>query len=386
MKPLFRRCAIAAIAATAAIAAPSAVARAQFVWPAAYATAPGNAVLNAPFSVRPGHPTATTRMMVVIDPSSLPFPIGTALTRLSLRRDVGYASQGYAGLSGNLTVRVGRVLAPPADVRDVRFARLWDGAPTTVYRNMSPALFTAPGAAPPGSSVPPFNLVIDFTTSHVWQGGPLGVELLFTPTSGTSVFRVDAFLRPSPRNGTSRLAGTGCAGSNGFVPMHHVLPETARPGAVLTTQVDGIRSGQAIAFHMLGQQNATWLGLPLPFGLAAFGAPPTCFLRIDPVVIATVPCGNPSALFARATSYAPIPAVSAAVGADLYSQWLLLDGGLAAPLQVTVSDAQRITLGPIAPTPATVFARTIWKYGATGYDDDSGRMVLDDSGPVLRFN
>lgn len=380
MNRLLRLCAIAAITA------PSGVLGAQVVWPAAYATTPGNAVLNSPFTVRPGHPTATTRMMVVIDPSSLPFPVGTTLTRISLRRDVGHASQAYAGLSGNLTVRVGRVLAQPAEVRDVRFARLWDGPPTLVYRNVAPALFTAPGAAPTGTSAPPFNVVIQFTVDHVWQGGPLGVELLFSPASGTSEFRIDAFRRPSPANGTSHLVGTGCGGSNGFVPAHHVLPETARPGAVLTTQVDGIRSGQAIAFHMLGSQNTTWLGLPLPFGLGVFGAPPTCFLRIDPVVISTVPVGNPSALFARATSSAAVPAVSAAVGAELYSQWLLFDSGLATPLQVSVSDAQRITLGPIAPAPATTFARTIWKYGATGYDDDSGRMVLDDYGPVLRFN
>ena len=380
MKPLLPWCAIATIAALVDCAP------AQVVWPPANATAPGNAVLNSPFTVHPGHATATTRMLVVIDPSSLPFPSGTTLTRLSLRRDVGHASQAYAGLAGDLMVRVGRVVAPPADVRDVRFARLWDGPPTLVYRNVSPALFSAPAAPPPGASTPPFTVVIPFTTNHVWQGGPLGIELVFTPAAGTSEFRVDAFLRPGPKNGTFRLAGSGCAGSNGFVPSHHVLPETARPGAVLTTQLDGIRSDQAVAFHLLGLQNTTWLGLPLPVDLGAFGAPAGCLLHIDPLVIATVPVGNPSRLFARATSSAPIPALAAAAGVDLYSQWLVFDGGLATPLQATVSDAQRITLGPIAPAPATVFARTVWKYGATGYDNESGRMVPDDYGPVLRFN
>jgi hypothetical protein len=152
------------------------------------------------------------------------------------------------------------------------------------------------------------------------------------------------------------------------------------------TQLEGIQLGQPVAFHMLGLQNATWLGLPLPMSLGIFGAPQACMLRVDPLLITTVPVSNPSALFARATSSAQIPALSAAVGVDVYSQWLLFDSALAAPLQATVSDAQRITLGPIAPSPATVFARTIWKYGASGYEDDCGRMVLDDYGPVLRFN
>ena len=59
-------------------------AAAQFVWPAGYASTPGNAVMNAPFTSQPGHPYNRTRCTVVMDPSSLPFPIGTALTSISL--------------------------------------------------------------------------------------------------------------------------------------------------------------------------------------------------------------------------------------------------------------------------------------------------------------
>jgi len=31
-------------------------------------------------------------------------------------------------------------------------------------------------------------------------------------------------------------------------------------------------------------------------------------------------------------------------------------------------------------------ATTIWKYGAAGFDNESGRMVPDGYGPVIQFN
>lgn len=355
-------------------------AQAQFVWPPAYASAPGNAVMNTPFSSPPGHPSTTTRCMVVIDAASLPFPAGTVLNRLSLRRDVSYATQSYAASSGSLTVKLGRAIAAPDRVQDVRFDRLWDGVPTTVFN----APFVVPGGPAPGTSLPPFQVVIPFTANHVWQGGPLAIEFLFTPASGSPQWRVDAFAFGA-RNGTFRGAGRGCAGSNGFTPMHYPLPETTMPGAVLTTQVEGLQSGQMFGIHMLGVQNATWNGLPLPVSLSLLGGPAACSLRLDPVLLQVGVATNPSALFQRATSYVPLPASPLAVGFLLYSQWLLLDSGISASLQAVVSDAQAITLGQVLPPPAPHAARTIWRYGNVLLND-AGRMVPYDYGPILRFN
>ncbi len=51
-----------------------------------------------------------------------------------------------------------------------------------------------------------------------------------------------------------------------------------------------------------------------------------------------------------------------------------------------MSDAQRITLGQIAPAPTLPRARTIWRYGSSGLNSESGRMVVQEYGPVIRFN
>ena len=109
-------------------------------------------------------------------------------------------------------------------------------------------------------------------------------------------------------------------------------------------------------------------------------------LRVDPLITRLVPVQNPSANFARAISQLPLPNNSLFVGLPLSSQWLAFDDGVAAAAKATVSDGVEITLGPAAPPAAPRLATTIWKYGAAGTDNDSGRMVPRGYGPVLRFN
>ncbi len=376
--------------ASLAVALPS-----QFVWPASYASVPGNAVMNAPFSYRPvtvqsGQAALGTRCMVIIDPASLPFGTGTVLTQLAFRRDVSYPTQGYAGETGSLSVRLGRANLLPNDVQDVRFARLWDGAWTEVAAIPS---FSVPAEPAPGTNLPSFNLVIPFTNSYTWQGGPLAIDIVFTPSGGVPTqFRIDAFAQPRPQTGSSRRVGEGCTGSNGFTPFHYALPETTMPGMSMRVQVEGGRlpptpgSFEILAFHLVGLQNTSYQGSPLPFALSTFGGLPSCFLRTDPLLSYTVLVRNNSRMFSRAVNSVPLPANSALVGAVLYSQWLLPDTGTAAPLPIIASDAQAITLGEIVPTPTPRMACTIWKYGAAGFDNESGRMVPDGYGPVIRFN
>jgi hypothetical protein len=374
MNVSFRRTLGLLALAGAAFAVPLA---AQYHWPAGYANTAGNAVLNSPFTALPNQPTGRTRMMVVIDPASLPFPTGTTLTRLSLRRDTSYQSQAYGSSSGSLTVRLGRAASPPDQVRDVRFARLWQSEPTTVF---SSTTFTVPPAAAAGSSVPGFNVVIPFSTNYVWQGGPLAIEIQFAPSAGISTWRVDAYARPRPRNGTSRQIGAGCIGSNGIAPYHYAFPETTMPGAPLTVQVDGLQVAQPLAVHVLG-----FASLPQPLNLSLYGAPQGSRLYVDPFVSFTRST-TASSLFRRAVSTIQLPAQPSAVGVPLYSQWLAFDGGVNAPLPLVTSDALEITLGQVAVPVPNPWARTIWKYGASGWDDDSGKLVLDDYGPILRFN
>jgi len=366
--------------------------RAQYYWPAGSASTVGNAVMNAPFTAQPGHATTSTRCMVVIDPSSLPFPIGTAIHQISLRRDVLYPNQPYGSFSGTLSMRIGRAVAVPDQIQDVRFSRLWQGVPATVHKPSAQTPFVVPAAGAPGSSVPSFSVVIPFLQPFTWLGGPLAIDMVWTPSSGSSAWRVDAFAVNRPQNGTGRPAGLGCVGSNGFSPFHYALPETTMPGAILTVQMERAKlpanpgSLENLAFHLVGLQNVSYQSQPLPMPLSAVGGPPGCFLRVDPLLSFTVFVTNPSTLFARATGYVSLPPHPALVGAVLYSQWLCPDTGFSVPLPIIASDAQAITLGGILPPPASRTARTIWKYGATGFDNESGRMMPDDYGPILRFN
>jgi hypothetical protein len=377
------RARIAARVAFAALAAAD-VAAAQFVFPAGLAMTAGNAVMNAPFTARAGQPTGSTRCMVVLDAAAAPFAVGTTLTRLALRRDAAYAGAPYAASVGSLTVRIGRAVAAPDAIKDVRFARLWSGEPTTVFQSTS---FQLPAAAAPGGALPGWNVVIPFSANHVWQGGPLAVEFLWTPAGGASAWRCDAFTTPRG-NGRFRTLGAGCVGSNGFRPFHYALPETTVPGATLALQLEGaVRPAapgtlQDVSLHVLGFQ-----ALPSPVDLGVvLGTPTGCWLRSDAQVTTLVPLGNPSALFGRAQRQVALPAAASLAGARLYSQWLCFDLGLGTAFPATVSDAIEVTLGQLPPPPAPRRARTVWKLGATGFDIDSGEMAEDEYGLAMRFN
>jgi hypothetical protein len=150
----------------------------------------------------------------------------------------------------------------------VRFNRLWDGLPTTVYRNLPPALFQVPAGPAPGAALPPFDIVIPFTTSFPWQGGPLAIELVFAPTAGTSTWRVDSFVAAAPRHGSSRSLGAGCRGTNSFVPFHYAMPETTMPGAQLEVQVEGLPSNGLAADDYELVVNATFEHLDVASWLA----------------------------------------------------------------------------------------------------------------------
>lgn len=363
---------------------------AQFVWPAGYASVAGNAVLNAPFRSAPGGPTATTRCMVVLDASAVPFPVGTTISQVALRRDASYGNQAYGGLQGSLRVRVGRAIAAPDAIQDVRFARLWQGTPTLVF-DAPNNTFTLPAASAPTGGPAPFQVVVPFQTPFVWQGGPFAIEFLFTPASGSSLWRVDGFAAPRS-SGSYRAVGSGCAGSAGYRGQQYVLTDTAVPGGQLQVVVEGaVRPTapgtlQDLALHLLGASSSSAGGVPLPIDLGPLlGAPAGCLLRNDVLSSQTVTLSNPSLLFGRATNQIAVPATASIAGAQVYSQWLLFDLGLASAFPATVSDSIEITVGPFVAASGPRRARTIWKYGATGYDIDSGQMSEGDYGPVLRF-
>jgi hypothetical protein len=356
---------------------------AQVVWPPAFASVRGNAVMNGPFTVAPHLANTSTRWFVVLDASTVPFPVGTVIHRLSLRRDASYP-QAYASATGQMVVRMGKAAAAPGALDDVRFWRMFDGPSKAVFNTTPQTPYALPGAsAPTGSAPAPFSVVIPFQRPYTWTGGPLAIEISWTPAAGTSTFRLDAVALPR-RAGTSRNVASGCTGSNGFEPTHFVLPETTSPGATLQTQLEGARtpvnSLELLAIHALGLPPAS----PLP--LSAIGGVPGCNLRVDPLLTQAVVVGNPSRMFARALSATALPANQGLVGVVLQSQWLCFDTAFATPLPLTASDTQAITLGPVAVPAAPRSVRTWWRYGSALQGHEAGHMVTDDYGPVLLFN
>jgi hypothetical protein len=144
---------------------------------------------------------------------------------------------------------------------------------------------------------------------------------------------------------------------------------------------------EGFTLHLLGTSGTQAGGVALPLDLGPLlGTPTGCLLRTDVLLSSLIPISNPSQLFARARQQIAIPLHAAFAGARLHSQWLLFDLGQNTPLPATVSDGLEITLAPLPPPTAARRARTIWKYGAAGNSVDSGRMVLDGYGPILRFN
>jgi hypothetical protein len=379
-----RMCFLFGMLGVAAIASPVA---AQFVWPPLFASTRGNAVMNAPFTVANHHATDTTRVCFVLDAATLPFPVGTVLNRLAFRRDTAYA-QSYGSAVGQLVVRIGTAAAAPGDLADVRMGRLIvDGSSEFVYFSLPQTPFVLPAAAPPSGSAPaPFSIVVPFQRPYTWTGGPLAIEVQWTPAAGASAFRIDAVALPR-RAGYSRTIAGACTGSNGFEATHFVLPETTSPGALLQTQLEGARTpttaAEYFAIHALGVPP---FAAGFPVSLQLIGGVPGCLLHIDPVWTQIVQVSNPSRMFARASSAVQLPAAQWLVGTVLHSQWLCFDTAFSAPLPLTASDVQSITLGPVALPSAPRSVRTWWRYGSSSQWQESGRMVPDDYGPVLMFN
>ena len=296
----------------------SAAASAQYVWPPQQAATPGNAVMNAPFRSVAGAPTTKTRCMVVLDAAAVPFPVGATINQISLRRDASYGGQAYAALQGSLRVRMGRAIAAPDAIQDVRFARIWQGAPTQVFDAPS-GNFSAPAAPAPVGGAAPFTVVVPFQRPFTWQGGPLAIEFLYTPAAGSSLWRVDAVAAPRS-SGSFRSLGPGCTGSTGYRGQQYVLTETAVPGGQMQVVVEGaVRppapgSLQDFAIHVLGTSGTVLGGATLPIDLGPLlGTPIGCLLRNDATATLTVPLSNPSLLFGRATNQIAVPSTAAIV-------------------------------------------------------------------------
>ncbi|HET6204542.1 MAG TPA: VCBS repeat-containing protein [Planctomycetota bacterium] len=122
----------------------------------------------------------------------------------------------------------------------------------------------------------------------------------------------------------SSLFGSGCPGSSGAVPRIATAGGTpsASSGNPDFALVLSNARPSSFALLIIGVSNSTWLGLPLPLDLSAFGVP-GCFLRVAidiPLLLATTADG-------LTFQSVPIAVNPALVGVTIYAQWYVVDPG-----------------------------------------------------------
>ena len=143
----------------------------------------------------------------------------------------------------------------------------------------------------------------------------------------------DAIVKVGQSIPSSRY-GCGCVGSNGVTPLFsEITPPT--PGGTWTTTLSGVAPG-APTVLMLGLNNVSWLGIPLPLDLSIVGAPGCVVLTSgQTLTLTTTASGAGGATFSFGVP-ATVPP-----GVPLFSQCYTIDGASVNPLPIATSNAVR---------------------------------------------
>jgi hypothetical protein len=130
--------------------------------------------------------------------------------------------------------------------------------------------------------------------------------------------------------------GSGCAGVAG-VPA---ITANGRPvfGQTFTLQLANARPN-SVAILAVGNSDANWHGIALPWALAPLGAPGCALLAA-----ADVPLALPTTALGTATWSLTLPVVPDLFGLTLFSQWAVVDPA-ANPLGLALSGGGAWTLG-----------------------------------------
>ncbi|MEM7199537.1 MAG: hypothetical protein AAF628_04685 [Planctomycetota bacterium] len=124
--------------------------------------------------------------------------------------------------------------------------------------------------------------------------------------------------------GVSTLYGDGCPGASGFVPQAFTSGGHPLPGNSSWTLNLANANSQMTTALLIGTDRTQIRGVPLPVELRFAGAP-GCDLLTNVAVIfpgATVGGGHGSGV---ASFNIPVPPVTIFQGAEMFSQWLVLD-------------------------------------------------------------
>lgn len=137
--------------------------------------------------------------------------------------------------------------------------------------------------------------------------------------------------------------GSGCVDQTGHEPVIGV-GVGARLGKDLTINLSNANPQLLAAVLGLGYSNTSWGGVPLPFGLAAFGMP-GCTWHVAGDVTLTLPTVGQNGTRHHATHTITVPQQSALLGLDAYAQWLVLEAGVTG-LAGSTTRAIRTTVVP----------------------------------------
>jgi hypothetical protein len=295
----------------------------------------------------------------------LPITI-TALSFRPGRMDLT-SSYPLDGQTLSLTIDLSASSSPP-DALSSTFAANASGTATTVY---SGPLTLPPVGYLPGPGPYPFVWTIPLQTPYVYTGTSdllldisifgSSVPCAFTPLDAVGAVGDAVSRQVSQGNPSSATAdfgdstglitrityggalapfGDGCAGAGGYVPAIGStggIPELGNSSFAIALSKT---SGGGSAVLVLGASDSTWLGVPLPFDLAPFGAA-GCLLRASGDVLIGVPVSGSGAGAGLASVPTPIPANPSLSGGRAFAQWVPFDPILGG---IRVSNAATITI------------------------------------------
>ncbi len=183
-----------------------------------------------------------------------------------------------------------------------------------------------------------------FNPFERWRVGrvnyPLGQRSI-TITASSSLTALADYYQNVP--GTTGQVGPGCVGSNGRVPSHTITwgRNQQGPQQGLPTNYNlSVARPNTFASLNFGLSTRDFNGTPLPLNLAFIGMQ-GCTLYQD-IVIESPTSTNASGAATQAVTW---PVDPAAIGANLYSYWVVLDPGVPRSLDLAMSNTMRTTLG-----------------------------------------
>lgn len=346
----------------------------RMVWPPGYDTRAGGSAQELPFSLP--DQVDGNRSMILMTGSSLQPLAGTTISGLAFRRDAVHPDS-YAGFSCNMEIRMGPIASAtrlPAPIREPF------SAPSTrvIWGD-----FDVPRASA-GSGLPPFSLSISLRVPYAYAGGDLGIDMVVEPVASTgrpTLWRRDAVLLRQQDEAFARARGTATLGRTDparYRPLAWIDPESLYPGGRLLSRAEQTP-------NVFGLPALHYIGLPVDVPLETIGFPAGSRLLSTGLEYTLTTTADMSKLWGQAVVDLPLPNDPRLVGAQLSSQWFILDPTLPDPLPILASAGVDWRIGP-QPRSEPRYGRTIWGRGPDNWGADfAARISPPDYVPVIEF-